>query len=68
MPATEQNEVLRTEFRETYMANFTPEQLVFVDETHSNRITSRRRYGWAPVGDRSRRRDYFVRGKRYHRN
>lgn len=64
VPATERDEALRTEFRNVCAANFMPEQLVFVDETHTNRITSHRRYGWARTGDRSRRRDFFVRGKR----
>ena len=66
--ATERNEAVRLEFRETYAMNFTPQQLVFVDETHTNRITPRRRYGWAPTGERSRRRDCLVRGKRCCKN
>jgi hypothetical protein len=64
VPAAERDEALRMEFRQAYALNFVPEQLVFVDESHTNRITTRRRYGWAPVGGRSRRRDCFVRGKR----
>ena len=39
-------------------------QLVFVDESATDRRTARRGYGWAPTGTRARRRDFFVRGKR----
>ena len=65
VPAAERNEALRAAFRDDYVMNFAPEQMVFVDESHTNRITSHHRYGWAPVGDRSRQCDYFVRGKMY---
>jgi hypothetical protein len=54
VPAAERDEVLRTEFREAYAVNFVPEQLVFVDESHTNHTTSRHCYGWAPAGDCSR--------------
>ncbi|KZV93991.1 hypothetical protein EXIGLDRAFT_612228, partial [Exidia glandulosa HHB12029] len=30
-----------------------------------NRFTTRRKYAWAPIGERARRHDYFVRGQRY---
>lgn len=43
-------------------AHYTPEQLVFADESHFNRITLRRNYAWAPIGQRARRRDFFIRG------
>jgi hypothetical protein len=38
---------------------------VFLDESATNRHTAKRSKGWAPIGDRARRRDYFVRGQRY---
>jgi hypothetical protein len=43
---------------------YEPEQLVFVDESAFDRRVSRRPYGWAPIGSRARRRDFFIRGKR----
>jgi DDE superfamily endonuclease len=32
------------------LADYTVEQLVFVDESAANEHTSHRKYGWAPVG------------------
>lgn len=37
-------------------------QLVFLDESHCDRRTTQRCGGWAPIGDRARRRDFFIRG------
>jgi hypothetical protein len=48
-----------------HMRQYTPEQLVFADESGYNRFTSRRPYGWAFEGDRARRRDFFIRGIKY---
>jgi hypothetical protein len=62
--ALEQNEEARCQYLLTVGLNFTAEQLVFVDESACNRITTRRRCAWSPVGNRARRHDYFVRGKR----
>jgi hypothetical protein len=45
-----------------HMRQYTPEQLVFADESAYNRFTSRRPYGWAFEGDRARQRDFFIRG------
>lgn len=45
--------------------HYSPELLVFADETHLNRFVTRRRFGWARIGLRARRRDFFVRGKRF---
>jgi transposase len=44
--------------------NFHPDQLVFVDKSAMNWLTMRRPRGWSPVGCRSHRRDFFVRGTR----
>ncbi|KAJ8694459.1 hypothetical protein PTI98_007124 [Pleurotus ostreatus] len=38
---------------------------MYLDKSHCNRHTTNRRWGWAPVGDRARRHDFFVRGTRY---
>ena len=62
--ALEQNEDLRCEYLLEVGLEFSAEQLVFVDESACNRITTRRRCAWAPIGNRARRHDYFVRGKR----
>ncbi|KAJ2932106.1 hypothetical protein H1R20_g5000, partial [Candolleomyces eurysporus] len=64
-PAIERNEELRAQYQAFVGENYSPEQLVFVDESACNRNTTKRSHGWAPVGTRSRRRDYFVRGQRY---
>lgn len=45
--------------------HFKPYHLVFADESHFNRLSLRRNYAWSPQGDRARRRNFFVRGKRY---
>ncbi|TFY62431.1 hypothetical protein EVG20_g6705 [Dentipellis fragilis] len=64
-PAIERNERHRLAYRLLIGEQYQPDQLVFVDESHFNRLTLRRSYGWAPIGNRARRRDFFVRGKRY---
>jgi hypothetical protein len=46
------------------MAEYLPETHVYLDESACNRHTSNRSYAWAPLGDRARRHDYFVRGIR----
>ena len=55
----------RTKYQIEVAQNYHPEQLVFVDECAVNRLTTRRPRGWAPIGCRSRRRDFFIRGTRY---
>lgn len=62
--ALEQNEDDHCQYLLTIGLGFSAEQLVFVDESACNRITTRRRCAWAPIGNRARRNDYFVRGKR----
>jgi len=47
------------------MRQYTPEQLVFADESGYNWFTSRRPYGWAFEGERAWRRDFFIRGIKY---
>lgn len=61
--AIEQDEEVRGEYL-TRIQQYAPEQLVFVDESSCDRRTGRRAYGWAPTGNRSRRRECFVRGTR----
>jgi hypothetical protein len=62
--ALERNEDLRDRYQMFIAKNFRPDQLVFVDESASNRITTRRGMAWSPIGTRARRHDYFVRGQR----
>jgi hypothetical protein len=62
--ALEQDEDIRCQYLLTVGLGFSAEQLVFVDESACNRITTRRRCAWAPVGKAARRHDYFVRGRR----
>jgi len=40
-------------------------QLVFVDETHSNRRSLERKYGWALRGQKPMKRGVYLRGKKY---
>ena len=63
-PAIERNEDRRDEYQILVAENYLPEQLVFVDEAGCNCNTTKREYGWAPIGSRARQHDYFVRGKR----
>jgi len=39
---------------------FSPEHFVFADESHFNRLTLRRNFGWALCGEQARRRDFFI--------
>jgi transposase len=63
-PAVERDETDRAEYQLLIGTYYEPEQLVFVDESAFDRRTVGRAYGWAPIGTRGRRRDFFVRGKR----
>lgn len=63
--ALEWNEDTRCEYLLTVGSEYSAEQLVFVDESACNRITTRCRCAWAPAGNRARRHDYFIRGKRW---
>lgn len=63
--AQERSEEKRLAYKQYVGDHFLPEQLVFVDESGVNRIASKRSYAWSPVGTRARRRDFFIRGKRY---
>lgn len=62
--ALEQNEDARCQYLLTVGLGFSVQQLVFVDESACNGITTRRRCAWAPIGNRARRHDSFVREKR----
>lgn len=63
--AAERNEILCAEYRLRIGANYSPEQLVFVDESACDRRTYMRNKAWALEGLRACRKQYFARGKRY---
>ncbi|KAG1726895.1 uncharacterized protein EDB91DRAFT_1011926, partial [Suillus paluster] len=45
--------------------NFCPEQLVFVDESACNRITTKCPMAWSPIGTHACCHGYFIHGQRY---
>ena len=47
------------------MVQYTPNQLVFSDESAYDRRSLSRQYGWSKSGFRARSSSFFVRGKRY---
>lgn len=61
----ERNEQHRTEFQTLIRTHFRPEQLVFADESHFNRLTLRRPYAWSIRGERATRYEFFLRGTKY---
>ncbi|KJA17558.1 hypothetical protein HYPSUDRAFT_146386, partial [Hypholoma sublateritium FD-334 SS-4] len=63
--ALERNEMKRALYREKCGYEYTPEQLVFVDESSFDRQTSIRGKAWAISGHRAVRNTFFVRGRRY---
>ena len=65
-PAMEQNEDDRAQYQLIIGSHYEAEQLVFVDESAFNRRVSCRPFAWAPIGSWARRRDFFIRGKRYY--
>ncbi|GJE86780.1 transposase domain-containing protein [Phanerochaete sordida] len=62
--AKERDKNVRANFVRT-VAKYTPVQLGFLDKTHKDERTKRRRRGRARRGHRARRRGVFVRGKRF---
>lgn len=61
--AKERNEPLRNDYMRT-MAQYTPEQLGFLDETSKNEKTIARRNGRGKKGTRAQMKQVFVRGRR----
>jgi hypothetical protein len=57
----ERNEELRNQFQAVVAELYPPETHVYLDESACNRHTSNRDRAWAPIGDRARRHDFFVR-------
>jgi hypothetical protein len=61
----ERNEQDREEFKRNINIHYRPEQLVFADESHFNRLTLRRQYAWAKRGERASRHEFQFRGAKY---
>ena len=61
--ALEQNEDARCQYILTVGSSFSAKQLVFVDNSACNWITTRWLYAWSPIGKHAMRHDYFIRGK-----
>ena len=52
-------------FKAIISQHYRPEQLVFADESHFNRLTLRRTYAWSMHGERAQRYDFSHRGTKY---
>ena len=61
----ERNEQDREDYKRNILVHYRPEQLVFADESHFNRLTLRRPYAWAKRGDRASRYEFQFRGSKY---
>lgn len=61
--AIERSAKKRAEYIFNVGLNYTPEQLVFVDESSCDRHTSYRGKAWAIHGQQTVRKAFFVRGK-----
>ena len=61
----ERNEEDRAEFKRNIAVHYRPEQLVFADESHFNRLTLRRPHAWAKRGERASRHEFQFRGAKY---
>ena len=61
----ERNEEDREEFKRNVRVHYRPEQLVFADESHFNRLTLRRPYAWSRRGERASRHEFQFRGTKY---
>jgi hypothetical protein len=62
--AIERSVEKQAEFVARMGLNYTPEQLVFVDESSADHRIGHRR-GWEKRGQRAIRKAFFVRGQRY---
>jgi hypothetical protein len=63
-PAKERNERERSDFF-IHISQYTPDQLVFLDESAYDKRALSRRFGWSIKGARPVQPAFFVRGKRY---
>ncbi|KAF8593945.1 hypothetical protein BDV93DRAFT_459974 [Ceratobasidium sp. AG-I] len=63
--ASERSEQKRMEYLLDIGYNYTPDQLVFVDESSFDRRTTYRGYAWSLSGTEARRYAFRVRGRRF---
>ena len=64
-PALERNEQDREEYKTIIANHYRPEQLVFADESHFNRLTLRRPFAWSIRGKRACRYELSFRGTKF---
>jgi hypothetical protein len=55
----------REEFRRIISTHYHPEQLVFAEESHFNRLTLRRPYAWLKRGEHASRHKFQFQGAKY---
>ena len=63
--AKERNQKQRNAFIARMAAHYSPEQLIFLDETAKDERTPIRQYGYSMINTRAAKSVVFVRGKRY---
>ena len=61
----ERNEEDHEEFKRNVAVHYRPEQLVFADESHFNRLTLRRPHAWVKHGERASHHEFQFRGAKY---
>ena len=59
------NEQERKQFKTVINTEYRPEQLVFANESHFNRLTMKRPYAWSKRGERASRHQFQFRGAKY---
>lgn len=64
-PALERDEQDCEEYRAIIATHYRPDQLVFADESHFNRLTLRRPYAWSIRGARASRHEFSFRGMKF---
>ena len=61
----ERNELLRSAFIAKIGESYSPEQLIFLDESSKDERSLSRGYGYSFINTRAEKKVVFVRGKRY---
>ena len=63
--AYERNETMRSHYLGVIGEHYTPNQLIFIDESAKDERSLSRLYGYSPRGIRACKKVVFIRGKRY---